>query len=339
MSKCLNCKQDLKYQPTDAVLKCESCGQQYEIQPVGGVVNEYDYFAYRKQHNCPDNLEEINLVDCGDCGSQFEIEANVLIDNCPYCGGDNLDQVSQQQLQPESLLPFTVTREVANMQFRKWISSLWLAPSNFKKELRVNKLVGEYIHFWTYDCEVMTVYRGERGERSSSSDGPSSTRWTPAHGSVYNVFDDILICASKSLPNAQVEALEPWDLENLQSFSTQFTAGFEVQNYQVALKEGYKKAKAVMLEEIKCSISAQIGGSSSRIRTKRSQHNNVSFKLILLPVWVSEYRYNNKVYRFLINGRTGEVQGDRPHSFIKKALIVASVVCFWIALGYVIYFR
>jgi hypothetical protein len=45
-------------------------------------------------------------------------------------------------------------------------------------------------------------------------------------------------------------------------------------------------------------------------------------KHILLPVWLSTFRYNNKVYQFLINARTGEVQGERPYSPAKITLAV-----------------
>ena len=46
------------------------------------------------------------------------------------------------------------------------------------------------------------------------------------------------------------------------------------------------------------------------------------FKHILLPIWVSSYRYNKKIYRFLINARTGETHGERPYDKWKIAITV-----------------
>ena len=49
---------------------------------------------------------------------------------------------------------------------------------------------------------------------------------------------------------------------------------------------------------------------------------------MLLPLWICSYRYKRKIYRFLVNARTGEVQGQRPWSWVKitlTALVVAAV--------------
>ena len=52
----------------------------------------------------------------------------------------------------------------------------------------------------------------------------------------------------------------------------------------------------------------------------------ITFKHLLLPVYAGACRLNQKVYQIVINGRTGEVQGDRPYSFIKIALLVLTIL-------------
>ncbi|MBV9774716.1 MAG: hypothetical protein JO040_12240, partial [Gemmatimonadetes bacterium] len=68
-----------------------------------------------------------------------------------------------------------------------------------------------------------------------------------------------------------------------------------------------------------------IGGDEQRIHSTDTRYDDVTFKHILLPVWISAYRYREKVYRRLVNARTGEVQGERPWSWIKIALLVLFV--------------
>jgi hypothetical protein len=53
-----------------------------------------------------------------------------------------------------------------------------------------------------------------------------------------------------------------------------------------------------------------------------TEYDNITFKHLLLPVFVSAYKYKDKLYQFLVNGRTGEVQGQRPYSWIKITLAV-----------------
>jgi len=59
---------------------------------------------------------------------------------------------------------------------------------------------------------------------------------------------------------------------------------------------------------------------------------SLTYKHILVPIWIAAYRYSGTSYRFLINGRTGEVAGDRPYSAAKitgaiiGGLVVAAIV-------------
>jgi hypothetical protein len=52
------------------------------------------------------------------------------------------------------------------------------------------------------------------------------------------------------------------------------------------------------------------------------EHQGPSFKHVLLPVWLGAFRHGGKVYRLCVNGRTGEVQGERPYSVWKIAFVV-----------------
>ena len=47
-----------------------------------------------------------------------------------------------------------------------------------------------------------------------------------------------------------------------------------------------------------------------------------TFKHILLPVYVSAYRYKGKEYNFFINGENGAISGSRPYSAWKIILAI-----------------
>ena len=55
----------------------------------------------------------------------------------------------------------------------------------------------------------------------------------------------------------------------------------------------------------------------------------------LLPVWMAAYRYNGKAYRFIVNGQTGKVQGERPWSVWKITLAVVFVACLAAGAAYI----
>jgi hypothetical protein len=204
-----------------------------------------------------------------------------------------------------------------------------------------DKLKGLYIPYWTYDSQTHSAYAGQRGDYyyvtvnyTATENGRTvqksrqerRTRWTNVNGTLDHFFDDVLVPASHSIPRKYAERLEPWDLKNLTPFQSSFLAGFVAEKYQVNLEEGFGMARKKMDGEINRMVQAQIGGNEQRIVDIRTNHNNVHFKHILLPVYFSSFRFKGKVFQFLINARTGEVQGDRPYSVSKIVLFVLFIL-------------
>jgi hypothetical protein len=124
------------------------------------------------------------------------------------------------------------------------------------------------------------------------------------------------------LPRAVTERLEPWDLANLTPYQEEYLSGFKSEMYQVQLDQGFERAREIMADTIRRDIKRDIGGDHQRIRAADTRYGDIHFKHILLPVWMSAFRFRDKTFRFVINGRTGEVQGERPYSPWKIALAI-----------------
>ncbi len=71
--------------------------------------------------------------------------------------------------------------------------------------------------------------------------------------------------------------------------------------------------------------------------TSTATYEDETFKHILLPVWMAAYKYAGKSYRFLVNGQTGEVQGERPWSVWKITFAVIGGLIVAGAAAYVYY--
>jgi hypothetical protein len=152
-------------------------------------------------------------------------------------------------------------------------------------------------------------------------------------------FDDVLVLASKSLPEKYTDALEPWDLGAMEPYQPEYLAGFRAEGYAVELEDGYDVARQKMDQQIRSLVKFDIGGDRQRISSVSTDVSDVTFKHVLLPVWLAAYKFRGKTYRFVVNGRTGRVQGERPWSIAKIAiavalgLIVAGTIGYFIALG------
>jgi hypothetical protein len=205
------------------------------------------------------------------------------------------------------------------------------------------KLVGVYVPYWTYDAMTQSSYSGERGDAyyvqvpyTATVNGRHVTRmrserrirWTPAHGNVSRFFDDVLVGASESLPRQITDALAPWDLDALVPYDERYLSGFRSEVYQVGLDQGFQRATQVIAAAIRNDVARDIGGDAQRIHDVQTSYSKQTFKHVLLPIWSAAFRYREKTYRFVVNGRSGKVQGERPYSVWKivSAIIGAAVV-------------
>jgi LSD1 subclass zinc finger protein len=351
---CRDCGALLKYAPGTTDLKCDYCGAANEITEAAAptVVEEIDFDKFLNENSSGVEKLEVVTVKCENCGASSTLKPNISSDSCPFCASPIVvtGGTACSIIKPKYLLPFKIEQKAAFQEFHKWVSSLWFAPNDLKHYVdNADKLNGMYIPYWTYDSKTASDYTGQRGDNylttesyTTIENGKSVSRtrtvtkirWSYASGNVHNSFDDVLILASNSLPENFTTALEPWDMESLTGYNDKFLSGFRTESYQVDVKTGFEKSKVIMDAGIRDSICRDIGGDHQRIGSVDTIYNDISFKHILLPIWLSAFRYNENVYRFMINGRTGEVQGERPYSTVKIVLAALGGV----ALGFAIYF-
>ena len=229
-----------------------------------------------------------------------------------------------------------------------WLGGLWFAPNGVKQYARKGrKLQGIYVPYWTYDADTKSRYSGQRGTvyyetRTVMRDGKSvqqrvqKIRWRSVSGRVARFFDDVLVLASTSLPKRFTDALGPWDLSELDPYRPEYLAGFRAEGYTVELPDGYQEARAYMDRIIERDVKFDIGGDRQRVSDIDTSISDVTFKHILLPVWMAAYKYRGKTFRFVINGRTGRVQGERPYSAWKIIFAVITVAIIAAGVGYLI---
>ncbi len=349
---CKNCGADMQFDPSAAAITCPYCGHENPIPQSEQDIEELDFETYLAQISEREETEQTQAVQCSACGAETTLDPNTAADACPFCGGALISEAhTVSKIRPKSLLPFAIDRAQAMEAFRAWVKSRWFAPNKLKQYARADssRLNGMYVPFWTYDSKTTSWYTGQRGDHyyvtesyTTTENGKTvrktrqvrKTRWTSVSGVVWRNFDDILVLASRSLPKKYADRLEPWDLENLVTYDDQYLSGFRAETYQVDLAEGFDEAKGIMATQIRSDVRHDIGGDEQRIHSVRTQHDDVTFKHLLLPVWISAYRFGEEVYRFLVNARTGEVQGERPWSWVKIALAVAAVLAVVATIAY-----
>ncbi len=347
---CEQCGGDLRFDPSSGALICDHCGNNEAIQggPWGAATLKELSFDAAVAETLPEiELEETRVLNCPNCAAQIEFDPNVHAKECPFCATPIVtDTGTHRHIKPRGVLPFALDERAAHRDMSEWLGRLWFAPNGLQEYARKGRqMQGIYVPYWTFDADTESRYRGERGTvyyvtQTVTIDGKRvqkqvpRVRWTRASGRVRRLFDDVLVLASTSLPKRFTDALQPWDLAALEPYRPQYLAGFRAEGYSVKLQEGYAEAREHMGRVIERDVRFDIGGDQQRIHAIETDVSSVTFKHILLPVWLAAYKYRGQTYRFVVNGRTGQVQGERPYSAIKITIVVVIGLLIAAGLGY-----
>lgn len=270
-------------------------------------------------------------VVCPACHGHLTFSADVAVDPCPFCltstaGGQVQD--APDRLAVDGVLPFTLDVAAADEAADRWIKKRKGAPKAFKKDRQQGSLVSVYASYFTFDLSVETNYRGERGtaQRSPTAgegDTVSSTfmQWEEVSGNVFDTFEDVMVLANTGFDGDHVHELEPWPTDETVSFTPELLAGHVCRTPDMDVAEAFGVARDSMVKDIEKSVTSQIGGGDQKVgRLDDVVIRDLTYRLLLLPIWLLTVNFEGEPFQVFINGATGEVHGERPYTKLVGAL-------------------
>jgi ribosomal protein S27E len=370
---CRSCGAKLSFAPGTTSLTCEYCGTTNSFDEKTDVVEELSLVDWLSKLAAEQETFELEQVKCKNCGGAQTLPQNLFASACVFCGTPITSKsYAARLIKPRSLVPFAITRLQAQEKWRAWLKGLWMAPSALKKYAQSDGgIKGLYVPYWTFDANTTTRYAGQRGDNrtesytTTNSNGERVTQtrvvtdWTPVAGTVSFFHNDVLVSGSKTAFGTQSESkgenldhagalgraisgafatrLRTWDTKALVPYQEEYIAGFQAEAYSVDLKGAFTTGKRLIDDKVQALVRADIGGDQQRISSLDTQYSHLTFKHILLPMWVSAYLFKGKTYRFVVNGQTGEVEGESPKSgwkiFFLAAGILALLFLFLVVFG------
>jgi len=332
----------MKYSANKQSLLCDHCGHTKALPRERDQIVERpltESFALLRARNVGFGIET-TVYHCNDCGADVSVDQEQVSFSCPFCASTNVNEAAQSTrvIQPSGILPFSVPKKKAQEQFSAWIGTGWFRPNNLKKLAALDKLQGVYIPFWTFDAMTRSTWTAQAGYHYyvpvsyTDKDGNRQTRqelrirWENANGYYERFFDDVLIIASDGLSQGEVQSIYPYDLDEVINYDSHYVLGWECELYQKDVKEGFQMADKLMDSEIRHACSSRVPGDTHKDLRVNTQKDGLTFKHILLPIWIAAYVYNGKVFRFIVNGVTGKISGHKPVSWSKILLFVLFIV-------------
>lgn len=348
---CEGCGADLEFHIGQQKLACQYCGFVKEIELTEeAVLEEQDFQAMLAQlkewrEKTSTDMADVNTdlesehreLRCDSCGGNVEFIGTLTSTHCPYCGSpvqlESAHKCEENRIPVDGVLPFQIERDHASRNLKQWVDSRWFAPNRFRKQGAEGKFNGIYLSYFTFDAMTFTAYQGSRGDHYYVTVGSGKnrrqqrrTRWTPASGRFQRFFDDVLVLANTGLRRDFILQLEPWPLSQAVPFNQQMLAGYLARTYDVELDTCFNEGRERIDTAIHQEVQQRIGGDTQRVNSVDSHYEAITFKHLLLPVWLLAYAYRGKSYQVFINAATGEVQGERPWSATKIVFAVLAAI-------------
>lgn len=342
--KCPSCGNFLSYDPKSNKLKCEYCDTLVELQAVEGA-KELPY--HQNVENQFIAWQGVKSIRCRSCGAVTMLSQYETAAKCPFCGASNIVELDEiPGLQPNGILPFRISKEDVHVYYKKWLKGKHLAPFKLKKEATKQPSQGVYIPVFTFDSMCNGTYTIRYGKHYTVTVGTGKnrhtetrTRWYLDSGVISNFFNDIQVEASKSIDQKTLSKLGGFDTDNSSSYHNQFISGYSAERYDKSLDESFSDAVVIMDSVIKQMIISRYNADVVDYVNMNNSYNDITYKYILVPIWVFSYKYQKKTYGCIANGRTGKIIGKYPKSPFKISAIVLAVgavvaLAVWIYIKY-----
>jgi len=145
-------------------------------------------------------------------------------------------------------------------------------------------------------------------ERKSSFDSDASIQVQDAYP-IY--IDDLAVPASRKIAARFSRLLPGYDLRETRSYDPRYLASWPAEVYDIPMADASLEAREQAYAHYKRILPARIPDLFN-LRTTSEGPTIESFKLVLLPVWITEIPLDGKGYTLLVNGQNGQVEGDTP---------------------------
>ena len=339
--KCDNCGGNMVFDPETQKLKCPHCDSVKDFEK-STAVKEIDIlsaFTGEKWDN------DSSVYRCENCGAVVVLPPNQTATICPYCETSHVVKSTELAgLKPNALYPFTVTIEKAVEKAKKWAKSKLFAPRKFKNNLSEEAVRGVYQPAFTFDSQTYSTYNARIGKRHTRVVGSGKNRrtqtyivWRHVSGELNEFFNDVMVNADKSFSQKALNKLAPFNDSTIKEYSSEYLTGYVARRSDKEIEGCWDEAKGIMDVAIRSHILSRYNYDVVDYCNVSTTHSNVTYKYVLLPIYILNFKFRKKLYSINVNGNSGKVYGKTPISALRVLLAVLLGIAAVLIIGYLIY--
>lgn len=323
---CSHCGGKMTFDVTRQILVCQYCGIEQTLDLASAADQEEQALDFvlptTRGHIW---AEAQHRLTCQQCGSISVLAVGERALTCSNCGSQQLLESTEtiELIQPNVIAPAKIDLSKATKAVQEWLGKGWFIPDDLKKLAKPSALRAVYYPFWTFDgiLQMNWVCEVNRGTSKSPI-------WTSERGVEFEIFDDEVVPGLNKFDRSALAQIEPFDLQAVVAYDPAFLAGWNVLAYDHPLAEASLDARQKVAQRLQRELSGKVLPTNEKRNLQSGETNwsGLTFKLVLLPIYVGSYRYRGKIYQLYVNGQTGKVGGYKPVDRVKKTV-------FWITIG------
>ncbi len=298
---CPQCGARRVFAPDGRSLLCENCGYNDSLAANGEAL-EADFFtamATAKGHRKPVAMQ---VFHCNGCGAEFVLAPGVLSATCAYCDSPHVIRLeeSRELLEPDGIIPHALTQKQA---IKKLVD--WVELNEIKPKRKVDIPRGAYLPLWTFDLGGGIDYSGETVE-TDNQNREQSVRVVHVRDLYPLLVNDIPVPASKKMSNLLTRILPDFDLSLIKPYDPRYLADWPAEIYDISMSDASLVARGQVARQYMERLNSELSYLSN-LRLSSAGMTVESFKLVLLPIWMTEIHHKGKDQIVLINGQNGVI--------------------------------
>ena len=340
--QCPTCTGPLHFDGASGKLACDYCDGAYEVADIEALYAVKDEAAQEAQARAEDSNVDWDLSQagsqwseeeaanirayiCPSCSAEIICDVNTAATSCAYCGNPTVVPGKLGgALKPDLVIPFKLDKNAAITALKQHYKGKVFLPKEFSDQNKIDEIKGVYVPFWLYDSRARGDVEFNAGQVRTYTSGSyrvTETRHFKLYRSGDVAFEKVPVDASSKMPDAHMDAIEPYDYGELKPFSTAYLPGFLADKYDLDSEECATRAdERIENSAVDCLASTINGYSGVAVSGKNISLQRGKAAYALMPVWLLTTKWNGQLFTFAMNGQTGKLVGDLP---ISKSKFVA----------------
>jgi len=300
---CPKCGARRVFAPDGHSLLCENCGYNDSLA-MDGEAGESDFFtamATAKGHRKPVAMQ---VFHCQGCGAEFILALGVISATCAYCDSPHVVRLGQSRelIEPEGVIPHAFTQKQAIQLLVKWVEQNKLKPGR-----KVDFPRGVYLPLWTFDLGGAIRYSGNMVETDDDPFGQRQRRVVRMTDEYPVLVNDWPIPASQKIVARFARLLPTFDLTAVKPYDPRYLADWPAEVYDISMSNASLEARSQVFAQYRERLPSEQLSQLTNINLSSAGMAIESFKLVLLPVWMTEIPLDGKTLPLLINGQNGKI--------------------------------